>query len=56
MPKLADITLSNLIDFYFSEEVIYSESIYKKEELQKIRDYRNAIHSFKDQVSVIGVS
>ncbi|MFF2499574.1 hypothetical protein [Peribacillus sp. NPDC058075] len=49
MPKLADITLSNLIDFYFSEEVIYNGSIYEKKELQKIRDYRNAIHSFKDR-------
>lgn len=49
MPNLADITLSNLIDFYFSEAVIYNKSIYKKEELQKIRDYRNTIHSFKDR-------
>lgn len=49
MPKLSDITLSDLIDFYFSEEVIYNENSFKKEELEKIRDYRNAIHSFKDR-------
>lgn len=40
------LTLSELIDLYFNKEIIKSTE-YDKADLQKIRDYRNAIHSFQ---------
>ncbi|MED3201385.1 hypothetical protein ACWKTL_27935 [Bacillus toyonensis] len=49
LPKIERITLSDLIDFYFSENVLGSND-YGKEDLQKIRDYRNAIHAFQKRV------
>ncbi|MCY7810651.1 hypothetical protein MOF13_09010 [Bacillus spizizenii] len=49
LPKIERITLSDLIDFYFSENVLESNE-YGKEDLQKIRDYRNAIHAFQKRV------
>ncbi|WP_416043002.1 hypothetical protein [Bacillus halotolerans] len=49
LPKIERITLSDLIDFYFSENVLESNE-YGKENLQKIRDYRNAIHAFQKRV------
>ncbi|MGG0639320.1 hypothetical protein ABE035_04005 [Bacillus altitudinis] len=49
LPKIERITLSDLIDFYFCENVLESKD-YGKEDLQKIRDYRNAIHAFQKRV------
>lgn len=49
LPKIERITLSDLIDFYFSEDVLISNE-YNKKDLQKIRDYRNAIHAFQKRV------
>ncbi|MEH7489238.1 hypothetical protein [Priestia megaterium] len=49
LPKIERITLSDLIDFYFSENVLESND-YGKEDLQKIRDYRNAIHAFQKRI------
>lgn len=49
LPKIERITLSDLIDFYFSENVLESNE-YSKDDLQKIRDYRNAIHAFQKRV------
>jgi hypothetical protein len=49
LPKIERMTLSDLIDFYFSENVLGSND-YGKEDLQKIRDYRNAIHAFQKRV------
>ncbi|OPH52181.1 hypothetical protein BC351_33145 [Paenibacillus ferrarius] len=48
LPKIERITLSDLIDFYFSENVIESND-YSKADLQIIRDYRNAIHAFQER-------
>ncbi|MFB4472910.1 hypothetical protein ACDI16_08160 [Oceanobacillus caeni] len=49
LPQIERITLSDLIDFYFSENVLASNE-YSKKELQQIRDYRNAIHTFQKRV------
>jgi len=49
LPMINRITLSDLIDFYFSENVLNSND-YGKEDLQTIRDYRNAIHAFQKRV------
>mgnify|MGYP001388102512 CR=1 FL=1 len=46
LPKLERITLSDLIDFYESQNVLLKGD-YEKEDLQKIRDYRNSIHTFQ---------
>jgi hypothetical protein len=49
LPKIERITLSDLIDFYFNKNVLGSTD-YGKGDLQKIRDYRNAIHAFQKRV------
>lgn len=42
--NIEKLTLSQLIDFYCSEEIFPKE---KLGELQKVRDYRNSIHAFQ---------
>ncbi len=49
IPSLENITLSDLLDFYFSQDVLMKGN-YEQVDLQKIRDYRNGIHSFKGRV------
>ncbi|MGC7812034.1 hypothetical protein [Bacillus paranthracis] len=49
LPSIEKITLSDLLDFYFSEDII-KDGEYTKEDLQKIRDYRNAIHTFQKRI------
>lgn len=44
--KIEKITLSPLIDFYFSNE-IFTRGDIDQDSLNRIRDYRNAIHSFQ---------
>lgn len=46
LPKIHRITLSDLLQFYFSEDVISKED-FSQDELEKIRDYRNSIHAFQ---------
>lgn len=49
LPKIESITLSDLINFYFSEDVLGSTD-YGKMDLQEIGKYRNSIHSFQKRV------
>ncbi|CEY35381.1 Uncharacterised protein [Streptococcus pneumoniae] len=49
LPSIEKITLSDLLDFYFSEDII-KDGEYTKEDLQKVRDYRNAIHTFQKRI------
>lgn len=48
MPAIETITLSDLIQFYFGENVI-NEQQYSKKSVETINWYRNSIHSFKDR-------
>lgn len=46
LPAIEKMTLEPLIAFYFSNEIIVPKE-YSDEELRRIRDYRNSIHSFQ---------
>ena len=48
LPSIERITLSDLIDFYFHEDILVSKE-YNQKDLQKIRDYRNSIHAFQER-------
>jgi hypothetical protein len=48
LPRIDRLTLEPLIGFYFSENVMDWKH-YSVEELRKIRDYRNSIHSFQER-------
>jgi len=47
LPNIEDISLSYLIDFYESEKVI--PEAFNKNDMHRIREFRNAIHSFKSR-------
>lgn len=47
LPKIERITLSELIAFYFSEDVLGSNDAYNDEDLKTIANYRNSIHAFQ---------
>ncbi|MFC9778346.1 hypothetical protein [Paenibacillus chitinolyticus] len=46
LPKIEKISLGDLIDFYYSENVLRSRQ-YDKQDLHQIQYYRNAIHAFQ---------
>lgn len=46
LPSIEEMTLEPLIAFYYANEIIEPKE-YTAEELRRIRDYRNAVHSFK---------
>lgn len=49
MPEIDQISLSDLINFVYIEEVFNKNCEYNKKDLDQIREYRNAIHSFQNR-------